>query len=67
MGSWFVRAADHPSDRMSQRADLYFSKLSKLYEQSGVRYRAPLAIALLSVAFQEYPLWIRVICQSIFV
>ena len=58
MGSWYVRTADHPSDGMSQRTDLYFSKLSRLYEESGVRYRAPLAIALLSVAFQEYPLWI---------
>ena len=37
----------------------YFSKLSRIYDESGVRDRAPLTVALLSVAFQEYPGWIR--------
>src|SRR5262249_6876443 len=36
----------------------YFSKFSRTYEQSGVRYRAPLAIAIVSVAFQELPQWL---------
>jgi hypothetical protein len=36
-----------------------FSKLSKIYEASGVRDRMPLAIAILSVAFQSFPEWIK--------
>lgn len=57
MRSWFARTADEPSIGASQKAGRYFSKLAKLYEESGVRYRAPLAVAILSVAFQEFPNW----------
>lgn len=58
MRSRFARSLDHPSEGMPQGAENYFSKLSRIYDESGVRYRAPMAIALLSVAFQEYPTWI---------
>jgi hypothetical protein len=58
MRSWVARTANEPGVGISQESDHYFSRLSKLYEESGVRYRAPLAIAILSVAFQELPLWI---------
>jgi hypothetical protein len=53
-----VRIVDFPSLGLPQKTG-YFSRLSRAYDESGVRYRAPLAIALLSVAFQEYPNWIR--------
>jgi len=57
MRSWFARTVDESSAGISQESDNLYSKLSKLYEESGVRYRVPLAIAILSVAFQEYPAW----------
>ncbi len=41
-----------------KRPSSYFSKLSRIYAESGIRYRAPLTIALFSVAFQEYPTWV---------
>jgi hypothetical protein len=50
--------ADNLSGGASQETGIYFSRLSKTYEESGVRYRAALAVAILSVAFEEYPLWI---------
>jgi hypothetical protein len=59
MRSWFARAADGPSAGISQESDNFHSKLSRIYEESGVRYRAPLAVAILSVAFQEVPAWAR--------
>jgi hypothetical protein len=59
MRSRFAHTVDHTSDGMSERTESYFSKLSRIYDESGVRYRLPLAIALLSVAFQQYPSWIR--------
>jgi hypothetical protein len=58
MPNWFVRTAGYPADGLSQKAGR-FSKLSRLYEQSGARDRAPLALAMLSVAFQQYPSWLR--------
>lgn len=51
-------AADDLSGGTSQGIGSYFfSKLARSHEESGVRYRAPLSVALLSVAFQECPLW----------
>src|ERR1044071_7887311 len=47
------------SEGTAQETTRSLSRLLKLYEVSGVRYRAPLAVAILSVAFQEYPLWIQ--------
>jgi hypothetical protein len=55
--SRFVRIVDFPSGELSGKAD-FLSKVSKTYEESGLRDRAPLAIAILSVAFQQYPQWI---------
>lgn len=51
--------ADNLSGGLLQEIGIYFSKFSKVYEESGVRYRAPLGVAVLSVAFEEYPLWIK--------
>jgi hypothetical protein len=59
MRSWFARAVDEPSAGILQESDSFYSKLSRIYEESGVRYRVPLAIAILSVAFQSYPQWIQ--------
>lgn len=59
MRSWFARTADGPSAGQSQETDHYFSRLSKVYGESGVRYRAPLAVAILSVSFQEFPAWLK--------
>src|SRR5262245_31018392 len=59
MRSWFAHIVDDTSDGMSEKTESYFSRLSRIYVASGVRDRAPLTIALFSVAFQEYPLWIR--------
>jgi len=56
--SRLVRAVDFPAGGISQEAN-YFSKLSRAYEESGLRDRVPLAIAILSVAFQAYPQWIE--------
>ncbi|MGE4249982.1 MAG: hypothetical protein AB7F09_11350 [Parvibaculaceae bacterium] len=58
MRSRSVRSADRSFEEASRKPGRYFSKLSRAYEESGVRYRIPLAVALLSVAFQEFPLWI---------
>src|SRR5262245_16196633 len=57
MRGWFAHTADHISDGVSEKSEPYFTKLSRKYAESGVRYRAPLTIALFSVAFQKYPLW----------
>ncbi len=37
----------------------YYLRFLFSYEASDVRYRIALAVAVLSVAFQEYPIWIR--------
>ena len=58
MRSWFSPAVDRTSDGMSEETESYFSKLSGIYEESGIRDRAPLAMAIVSVAFQKYPGWI---------
>ncbi|WP_119272660.1 hypothetical protein [Taklimakanibacter deserti] len=57
MDSRFIRTVDQRYDEMP-KTNPYFSKLSQLYEASGARYRVPLTVAILSVAFQEHPLWI---------
>jgi hypothetical protein len=44
-------------DEMPGRADAC-SGFSRAYEESGLRSRLPLAIAILTVAFQLYPQWI---------
>src|SRR5262245_61670448 len=54
----FATAVDDVAGVAPQAAKHSLSKYWELYDVSGVRYRAPLAIAILSVAFQEYPLWI---------
>lgn len=59
MRSLFAHTADEPADEAPQRAESYLSKISRMYEESGARFRAPLSLALLSVAFQEYPSWLR--------
>lgn len=51
--------AGNLTSEVSPRIGLYLSRLSKIYEESGVRYRAPLALAILSVAFEVYPTWIE--------
>src|SRR5262245_34526203 len=59
MRSWFAHTVDHASEGLAEKTESYFSRLSRIYVQSGVRYRAPLSIAIISVAFQEYPQWIK--------
>src|SRR5262245_53504589 len=61
MRSRFAHTADPATDGMSGKteSESYFSRLSRLYDESGVRDRVPLSIALFSVAFQEYPNWMR--------
>jgi hypothetical protein len=56
--SRLVSIVDFPSLGLPEKTG-YFSKLSRVYDESGVRYRAALAVAILSVAFQEYPTWIK--------
>jgi hypothetical protein len=56
--SRLVSIVDFPSLGLPEKTG-HFSRLSRAYDESGVRYRAPLAIALLSVAFQEHPTWIK--------
>src|SRR5262245_28363686 len=58
MRSWFAPTVDHASDGLSEKTGSYFSMLSRTYDESGVRYRAPLSFAIASVAFQQYPQWI---------
>ncbi|WP_119275294.1 hypothetical protein [Taklimakanibacter deserti] len=52
MRSSAPHTVDHASDGMSEKTE---SKLSRKYHESGVRDRAPLSVALLSVAIQELP------------
>jgi hypothetical protein len=52
MANWFARVTDVPADGLSQNAGRLFSKPSRLYEASGARDRAPLALAILSVVFE---------------
>src|SRR5262249_10322035 len=54
-----MRAASRIHASMSDSAIAWFSRLSRLYDESGVRDRAPLTIAIVSVAFEQYPPWIR--------
>jgi hypothetical protein len=58
MRNRFVRTADYPADGLLQKAGRHFSKLSRLYGESGARECAPMALAILSVPFQQYPSWL---------
>lgn len=57
-GQKMSSATDNLSGGASQETGVYFSRLSRIYEDSGVRYRAPLAVAILCVVFEGYPDWI---------
>ena len=59
MRSWFARTADYPVGGSSQRPERLFSKISRLYEESGARDRASLALAIVSIVFEVYPAWLR--------
>ncbi|WP_162918879.1 hypothetical protein [Taklimakanibacter deserti] len=60
MRSWFARAADAPAAAgVLHESDNLYTRLTRAYEESGARYRAPLVVAIMSVAFQEYPAWTR--------
>lgn len=64
MRSWFAHTADQTSEPMSEGAQSYISRLSRLYDASEVRSRAPLSIAIVSVIFQEYPQWTQSAVKS---
>ena len=57
-GQYMRSAADDLANGVSRESRYYFSRFSRLYEESGARYRAPLAVAILTVAFEQYPVWI---------
>ena len=59
MRSLFAHTVDGPSEEAPRHSENHLSKISRMYEESGARFRAPLSLALLSVAFQEYPSWLR--------
>src|SRR4029079_2148134 len=54
-----VPAGNNSSEAIPGTRVSYFSSLARKYAASGVRYRMPLAVAILTVAFQEYPLWLQ--------
>jgi hypothetical protein len=59
MRSSVPHTADHSSDRVSEKAEAFFPRLWRAYDESGVRDRAPLAIAIASVLFQQFPQWVQ--------
>jgi hypothetical protein len=59
MRSLLAHTVDRPFEEVPRRSESHLSKISRMYEESGARFRAPLSLALLSVAFQEYPSWLR--------
>jgi len=59
MRSSVPHTADHTSDRVSEKAESFFPRLWRAYDESGVRDRAPLAIAIVSVLFQQFPQWVQ--------
>jgi hypothetical protein len=59
MRSRIPHTAEQTSERVSEKAESFLSRLSRAYDESGVRDRAPLAIAIVSVLFQQFPQWVQ--------
>jgi hypothetical protein len=53
MRDWFERTAEYPAAALPHETDRPFWKLIRRYDESGARDRATLAIAILSVLFQQ--------------
>jgi hypothetical protein len=62
-GATLSQTASAATEKLPQDTG-FLSRLSQRYAESGMRDRAPMAIALFSVVFQSYPSWDAIIAAG---